>query len=566
MLALSEIRGSSKIIRSMVFVLALYAAEVIACVPPPPAPGTPSSISVPSSNTGSTVTISWGASSGTVTKYHLQRRKDAGFWSTIYSGSNTTFDDYGLTAADYHYRVYACRTTSTGTSCSGARTSSEMQNSTPLPTPHVPSDYNALRKNTDGTTIVLTENTNGTPSIGDIELVWNGGSGTYTAQILTTTAGSWQSIAADIVQRDFNVDGAIDVLLKDIDPLIPAIPSLLDQVVFVNPYPAQDPLAVTAVDDDFQKFFTQISSWILDPDWFFQFISYNNFVGTEWVEECWFGWEAGLYQEEIGSFWGWGWHCDWVQYAYNYTVPIFDASLSLEALEFSVRVKNLFHPEGDLPSDVDTIAAVDILEGILGVETGSNVFAITGTTNPVWIPESRREIILGRLVLGGILRYPGILVFLPQSTVTEDEEAEAEAGEFGEQVAITQIDLAAQYNNWPPRALIGEGEGAGNAYLRVPREALLVGAYFYPNLTDPSWGAPFDINDTAELIAANAAWIRTLMYFESDIYDIGCYTLHASRGIAYLAERSAMGLYPARIPRRASDTLVTSSPPQCAGF
>ena len=129
-------------------------------------------------------------------------------------------------------------------------------------------DYQTLLGTANGTSIVLTTNTNGTPSIGDIELVWNGGTGTYSPQILSSTSGSWQSVAIDLVLGDFNVDGIVDVLLKNIDPLIPAIPNLVDQIVFAGSTAGVVPLAVTAVDEKFKKFFRDVYNWMQDQTYF----------------------------------------------------------------------------------------------------------------------------------------------------------------------------------------------------------------------------------------------------------------------------------------------------------
>ncbi len=126
-------------------------------------------------------------------------------------------------------------------------------------------DYSALLNTTNGTTIVLTTNTNGIPSVGDIELVWNSSTGTYSPQILNSAGGSWQTIAIDLVLGDFNIDGVIDVLLKGIDSLIPSIPNLVDQIVFAGASSAADPQAVTAIDGNLQQFLSDIYSWALNP-------------------------------------------------------------------------------------------------------------------------------------------------------------------------------------------------------------------------------------------------------------------------------------------------------------
>ena len=129
-------------------------------------------------------------------------------------------------------------------------------------------DYQALLSTVNGTTIVLTTNTNGVPSIGDIELVWNSSTGSYRPQILGSVTGTWQSVAIDLVLGDFNVDGFVDAALKNLDSIISAIPNLADQIAFANPIAGQSPLAVTAVDEEFQMFFRDVYNWMQDETYF----------------------------------------------------------------------------------------------------------------------------------------------------------------------------------------------------------------------------------------------------------------------------------------------------------
>ena len=82
-------------------------------------PGIPGAISTsPSSPTeGSNFNVSWGASSGSVSKYELRRGS-----SLIYSSGGTTKTNENVSAGSYAYKVKACKTVSTFTSCSGERT------------------------------------------------------------------------------------------------------------------------------------------------------------------------------------------------------------------------------------------------------------------------------------------------------------------------------------------------------------------------------------------------------------------------------------------------------------
>ncbi|WP_444882874.1 fibronectin type III domain-containing protein [Microbulbifer sp. PSTR4-B] len=86
-------------------------------------PSTPTSITVPSYTSSSSVSISWAASSG-ATRYEVQQRKDNGSWSgNIYSGSSTNTTVSSLShGSTYRFRVRACNTT-----CSGYRESKDLE-------------------------------------------------------------------------------------------------------------------------------------------------------------------------------------------------------------------------------------------------------------------------------------------------------------------------------------------------------------------------------------------------------------------------------------------------------
>jgi hypothetical protein len=74
------------------------------------APGVPSSITVPTSNTTGSYTISWGAASGTVTAYQLFEATNSSFTgeTAIYTGPLQSFGVTGKPSGTYYYRVHAC--------------------------------------------------------------------------------------------------------------------------------------------------------------------------------------------------------------------------------------------------------------------------------------------------------------------------------------------------------------------------------------------------------------------------------------------------------------------------
>lgn len=120
---------------------------------PDVAPDVPGSISVPpTSNTGS-VSVSWGAAAGAVTRYELQEATDSAFTSPTlaYSGLNLS-TSFTRPNGTYYYRVRAC----SGSACSGYRTATNgvLVNITVI-APGVPATI----------TVPLTSSSNGTFSI-----------------------------------------------------------------------------------------------------------------------------------------------------------------------------------------------------------------------------------------------------------------------------------------------------------------------------------------------------------------------------------------------------------------
>jgi hypothetical protein len=81
-------------------------------------PGTPASISVPATSSGS-LTVSWAPSSGTVTAYTLERSDNGSAYAAIYTGGATSVAQSFPATSDYAYRVKACN----GPACSGYATS-----------------------------------------------------------------------------------------------------------------------------------------------------------------------------------------------------------------------------------------------------------------------------------------------------------------------------------------------------------------------------------------------------------------------------------------------------------
>jgi RHS repeat-associated protein len=110
-------------------------------------PGVPPSASVsPATSYDGSHTVSWTASSGTVTAYELERKLGAGAYGNIYTGTSLSYVDPGKAVGTYTYRVKACNTVSTFTSCSGWRTATAVNVSLPA----VPANLTGPATDTDG--------------------------------------------------------------------------------------------------------------------------------------------------------------------------------------------------------------------------------------------------------------------------------------------------------------------------------------------------------------------------------------------------------------------------------
>jgi YD repeat-containing protein len=76
----------------------------------PEAPSVPSGITIPTGDIDGSYTISWTASTGTVTAYELEEALGSGSFANIYSGTSTSSALSGRSNGTHSYRVRACNT------------------------------------------------------------------------------------------------------------------------------------------------------------------------------------------------------------------------------------------------------------------------------------------------------------------------------------------------------------------------------------------------------------------------------------------------------------------------
>ena len=80
------------------------------------------------------------------------------------------------------------------------------------------------------------------------------------------TARNWPRFYPEISLGDFNVDGAVDVILKNLSSNS-GFSGVDDQMVFSSGLPFAGQAQVsTAIDEDFQRFFSNVAGFLADPD------------------------------------------------------------------------------------------------------------------------------------------------------------------------------------------------------------------------------------------------------------------------------------------------------------
>ena len=217
-------------------------------------PGVPASLSAsPTSSTNGGHTVSWGAASGTVTAYQLERDIDGGGYSQTYSGTALSQPYTGLADGSYTYRIRACNTVSTVTHCSAYQSASAvsvLNNQLPV----VVNDSSTIIEDNAGTVSVLandsdpdldtltvssvTQGSNGTVTHTTTDVTYtpnanyhgsdsftytasdgNGGSATGTVTMTITSVDDGPPVAtADSDSTDEDVAKTLSVLSNDSDP------------------------------------------------------------------------------------------------------------------------------------------------------------------------------------------------------------------------------------------------------------------------------------------------------------------------------------------------------------
>ena len=229
--------------------------------------------------TTTSFTVSWQSTSGYLCK--LSEKVNDGIWATV-SNTSSPINSVTLTRAigDYDYQL-TCIGLPGGGSV-GPVTSVAVVATIPsldpldaqlgyqftVRTGDIDSDGKKdiyLKRTSGGNAnngvidkTILTQNIDG-----HFEVLQDPTSGQF------STAGGWPiSASVTAVVNDFNVDGRVDVLLKNLDSVIGNVD---DQIIFSSgKFFNGAAQAATSIDFEFEKFFRDTYNWILDPNYFSQ--------------------------------------------------------------------------------------------------------------------------------------------------------------------------------------------------------------------------------------------------------------------------------------------------------
>jgi hypothetical protein len=105
---------------------------------------------------------------------------------------------------------------------------------------------------------------------GDMAFEWDGRNQAYRPSTVQNTAG-WQAVAdtsVNVQLSDVNIDGTDDIIISDLQRVVPFIDNLPDQIIYGNPNARAPALGIVPMDEDFNAFFEQVTGWLMNPRYF----------------------------------------------------------------------------------------------------------------------------------------------------------------------------------------------------------------------------------------------------------------------------------------------------------
>lgn len=431
--------------------------------------------------------------------------------------------------------------------------------------------------------LVLIRNGNGTFSI-DATL-----SATEISALKT-----WPASAVQLAIRDVNVDGEMDLYIKNFDGDANFPDGIADQILFAPRNASSS--HVRAVDANFRNFFNEVYGWTADHNYFENTAIANNWYHYEGEQQT--GWWQvnyinAYYQYDDGqsylddaddptnpnnppAFCGnYPWLCGfdanlgyWLVYGTylaNIEVIFEYENFNQDALTYTQAVGNAFDdPNAMLQSS--PVQAESIMESYLQTQVGETIAGVLRDPMP-WpelpdfepAPQPRKippgwpdvandpEFSPSREWLWWVLRRAPIVI-CGLFTCSSDGESDdwIKWRDVGWEWALEDLASDSPDRSQQPKVVIGESDGA-EPYTRIPLAAQHFGALFLKFREDLQ--LPVDKGRHAVDVAmwyVNEAWINSFIFRQALFYDIGRYEGRSQRGPFYPCERVTLGTYPGR--------------------
>lgn len=176
--------------------------------------------------------------------------------------------------------------------------------------------------------------------------------GTFTTIIpsaaQSATASSWPAAAVDLLLRDFDLDGFVDIVVDKIAGAAGQI--ILSSGQILN----NAPKGLVPMDAKFEQFMMEASQWISNPNYYEENVPYRTITYYQWVPYCYWGWD--------------GYYCTW--YLIYWTETQADYSVfDPDALElrdvFTDILDGLLNPE-IIPGSLEAVIFGQIFERVFG--------------------------------------------------------------------------------------------------------------------------------------------------------------------------------------------------------
>jgi len=329
---------------------------------PPPLPSAPSI--APAS-----YTVSWQHSGDPDTIIsRLEEKPAGGQWTTIGSTqSGQSSVNITRTSGTYQYRTTELRRfywnpyePDVGQISSAAIT--VQVNDGPIPEPETVStqlDYTyQVRQgdiNFDGRQDLFIDRTSGgTSGNGTLEtiILQRLADSTFTTIIpsvaQSATASSWPVAAVDLLLRDFDLDGFVDIVVDKIAGAAGQI--VLSSGQILN----NAPKGIVPMDAKFEQFMMEASQWISNPNYYEENVAYVTVTYYQWVPYCYWYWD--------------GYYCSWYLVYWTVNQPdysVFDPdALDLRNV-FTEILDGLLNPEIILGSP-EAVIFGEIFERVFG--------------------------------------------------------------------------------------------------------------------------------------------------------------------------------------------------------